>query len=235
MSLVLTKGIISHKKRWIMVNEWSNTFASILYIHFISSRIFSLLFKVVLIVFACIILFLFTSKIYTGGNSEIYKNVFLSGDAKTASIDRTVLSTSHPVRAISNTSEDEMSLLGAESSVELINDNRKQSLVNMTTQASLNNIIDDCFFGDDALNCNVVLVHSPFSSDNDVDGFTMTNENGGCVMNKELLNKFHDRLEEMEEKVDSNDFKTIWDHVLDEASDLNDDICTDDIDESAVA
>lgn len=188
-----------------------------------------------LILFSGNILILLTSKNYIGENGEIYKNVFLSSDPKMASIDRTAFITSHPVRAISNTSEDEMSLLGAESTVELINDNRKQSVVNLTTQANLNNIIDDCFFGDDALNCNVVLVHSPFSSDNDVDGFTMTNENGGCVMNKELLNEFHDRLEEMEEKVDSNDFKTIWDHVLDEASDLNDDICTDDIDESAVA
>lgn len=125
-----------------------------------------------------------------------------------------------------------MSLLEAGSTVDLVDGNQKQSVVNMATQATLNNIIDDCFFGDDALNCNVVLVHSPFSSDNDVDGFTMNNENGDCVMNKELLNKFHDRLEEMEEKVDSSDFKTIWDHVL-EDDNMNDDL-TDDIDESVV-
>lgn len=167
-----------------------------------------------------------------GGNGEIYKNVFLSGDTKTPPITPTLLSNVHTIQPTSNTSEDEMSLLEAGSTVDLV-DHRKQSVVNMTTQASLNTIIDDCFFGDDALNCNVVLVHSPFSSDNDVDGFTMNNENGDCVMNKELLNKFHDRLEEMEEKVDSTDFKTIWDHVLDEDN-LNDDICTDDIDESVV-
>lgn len=159
----------------------------------------------------------------------------MSGEAEqTPQKKRTILGTSHPIQAISNTSEDEMSLLEASSTVNLaVGNNPKQSVVNMATQASLNNIIDDCFFGDDALNCNVVLVHSPFSSDNDVDGFTMNNENGDCVMNKELLNKFHDRLEEMEEKVDSTDFKTIWDHVLDEDN-LNDDMCTDDIDESVV-
>lgn len=153
----------------------------------------------------------------TGGNDEIYKNVFLSGDTNTPPM----MDTSHNIQINSNTSEDEMNLLDSGST----GDNRK-SLVNMTTQASLNNIIDDCFFGDDALNCNVVLVHSPFS-DNDVDGFAMNNENG------DFLNKFHDRLEEMEEKVDHTDFKTIWDHVLDDDN-LNDDMCTDEIDDSVV-
>ncbi|XP_031635665.1 uncharacterized protein LOC116348727 [Contarinia nasturtii] len=163
-------------------------------------------------------------------NGEIYKNVFLSGDAKMPQ-----MNCARPAAAISNTSEDEMSLLEASSTVDLnlVDGNRKQSVVNMTTQSSLNNIIDDCFFGDDALNCNVVLVHSPFSSDNDVDGFTMNNDNGECVMNKELLSKFQESLEDMEEKVDSTDFKTIWEHVLDEDN-LNDDICTDEIDESVV-
>lgn len=152
---------------------------------------------------------------------------------KTPPLTTNMIINSHTIQTITNPSEDEMSLLEAGSNVDLVDGNEKQSVVNMATQASLNNIIDDCFFGDDALNCNVVLVHSPFSSDNDVDAFTMNNDNGDCVMNKELLNKFHDRLEEMEEKVDSTDFKTIWDHVLDEDN-LNDDMCTDDIDESVV-
>lgn len=66
-------------------------------------------------------------------------------------------------------------------------------------EVNVNNIIDNCFFVDDTLNCNVVL-HSPFSSDNDVDGFIMSNSiEGENTMNKELLNKFHDRLEEMEQ------------------------------------
>lgn len=138
-----------------------------------------------------------------------------------------------PIPTTSHVSEDEMTLLDSNSTVVDIVGNQKQSMVNINTQASLNTIIDDCFFGEDALNCNVVLVHSPFSSDNDVDGFTMNNENGDCVMNKELLNKFHDRLEEMEEKADSNEFKAMWNHVLDEDN-LNDDICSEDIDESVV-
>lgn len=139
----------------------------------------------------------------------------------------------HTIPTTSHASEDELTLLDSNSTVVDLVGQQKQSVVNMAAQASLNTIIDDCFFGEDALNCNVVLVHSPFSDDNDVDGFAMNNENGDCVMSKELLNKFHDRLEEMEEKVDSNDFKTIWDHVLDEDN-LNDDICSDDIDESVV-
>lgn len=158
----------------------------------------------------------------------------MSGDANLPPKTSHLINSTHQTnQTVSNTSEDELSLLDAGSTLDLVGGNRKQSVVNMTTQASLNNIIDDCFFGDDALNCNVVLVHSPFNSDNDVDGFNMGNENGQCIMNKELLNKFHDRLEEMEEKVDSTDFKTIWDHVLDEDN-LNDDMCTEDIDESVV-
>lgn len=165
---------------------------------------------------------------------DIYQNVFLGGDTNTTIIaaPAMIVNNVHTIPTTSHASEDEMTLLDANSSVDMVG-NQKQSVVNMAAQASLNTIIDDCFFGEDALNCNVVLVHSPFSDDNDVDGFTMNNENGSCVMNKELLNKFHDRLEEMEEKVDSNDFKTIWDHVLDEDN-LNDDICSDDIDESVV-
>lgn len=165
----------------------------------------------------------------SGGNGEIYKNVFLSGDSETPS---NMMANTHALQAINTPSEDEMSLLDGASTVELIDGSRKQSVVTMANQASLHNIIDDCFFGDDALNCNVVLVHSPFSDDNDVDGFSMNNENG--VMNKELLNKFHDRLEEMEEKVDSTDFKTIWDHVLDDDNLTDGDNLTDDIDESVV-
>lgn len=166
-----------------------------------------------------------------GETVDIYQNVFLSGDTKASlmTAPTMIVNNVHNIPTTSHVSEDEMTLLDTNSIVGA----QKQSVVNMTTQSNLNTIIDDCFFGEDALNCNVVLVHSPFSSDNDVDGFTMSNENGDCVMNKELLNKFHDRLEEMEEKVDSNDFKTIWDHVLDEDN-LNDDICSDDIDESVV-
>lgn len=85
---------------------------------------------------------------------------------------------------------------------------------------NVNNIIDNCFFVDDTLNCNVVL-HSPFSSDNDVDGFIMSNSNEDSTMNKELLNKFHDRLEEMEEKIDSSEFKVFWNEMLDDDN-LND-------------
>lgn len=154
----------------------------------------------------------------------------MSGDTKIPQMSTKVMNSTRPAAGTSNTSEDEMSLLEANATVDmnLVDGNRKQS-----AQATLNNIIEDCFFGDDALNCNVVLVHSPFSSDNDVDGFAMNNENGECVMNKELLNKFQESLEDMEEKVDSTDFKNIWEHVLDEDN-LNDDLCTDEIDESVV-
>lgn len=85
---------------------------------------------------------------------------------------------------------------------------------------NVNNIIDNCFFVDDTLNCNVVL-HSPFSSDNEVDGFIMSNSNENTTMNKELLNKFHDRLEEMEEKNEDSEFKVFWNEVLDDDN-LND-------------
>lgn len=82
------------------------------------------------------------------------------------------------------------------------------------------NIIDNCFF-DDALNCNMVL-HSPFSSDNDVDGFIMSHSiEGENTMNKELLNKFHDRLEEMEQKIDNSDFKILWNQMLDDDDNEN--------------
>lgn len=86
---------------------------------------------------------------------------------------------------------------------------------------NVNNIIDNCFFVDDTLNCNVVL-HSPFSSDNDVDGFIMSNSiEGENTMNKELLNKFHDRLEEMEQKIDNSDFKILWNQMLDDDDNEN--------------
>lgn len=89
-------------------------------------------------------------------------------------------------------------------------------------EVNVNNIIDNCFFADDTLNCNVVL-HSPFSSDTDVDGFILSNSNEGTTMNKELLNKFHDRLEEMEEKIENNEFKVFWNEMLDDENDVNDD------------
>lgn len=86
---------------------------------------------------------------------------------------------------------------------------------------NVNNIIDNCFFVDDTLNCNVVL-HSPFSSDNDVDGFIMSHSiEGESTMNKELLNKFHDRLEEMEQKIDNSDFKILWNQMLDDDDNEN--------------
>lgn len=86
---------------------------------------------------------------------------------------------------------------------------------------NVNSIIDNCFFVDDTLNCNVVL-HSPFSSDNDVDGFIMSNSiEGENTMNKELLNKFHDRLEEMEQKIDNSDFKILWNQMLDDDDNEN--------------
>lgn len=82
------------------------------------------------------------------------------------------------------------------------------------------NIIDGCFFVDDTLN---VGLNSPFSSDNDVDGFIMSNASENTTMNKELLNKFHDRLEEMEEKIDNADFKLFWNEMSDDDN-INDDI-----------
>lgn len=85
---------------------------------------------------------------------------------------------------------------------------------NPTPSADYVNIIDNCFFVDDTLNCNVL--HSPFSSDNDVDGFIIANSNEGSASNKELLNKFHDRLEEMEEKIDNAEYKLYWNGESDE-------------------
>lgn len=82
------------------------------------------------------------------------------------------------------------------------------------------NIIDGCFFVDDTLN---VGLNSPFSSDNDVDGFIMSNPNENTTMNNELLNKFHDRLEEMEEKLDNADFKLFWNEMSDDDN-IQDDI-----------
>lgn len=96
---------------------------------------------------------------------------------------------------------------------------QQKSTVAGAEDVNVNNIIDDCFFVDDTLNCNIVL-HSPFSSDNDVDGFIMSNSIEG--ENKELLNKFHDRLEEMEQKIDNSDFKVLWNQMLDDDN-LNDD------------
>lgn len=84
-----------------------------------------------------------------------------------------------------------------------------------TSTADYVNIIDNCFFADDTLN----VLHSPFSSDNDVDGFIIGNSNGGNASNKELLNKFHDRLEEMEEKIDNSEYKLYWNGETDEEND----------------
>lgn len=162
---------------------------------------------------------------------EIYKNVFLSSNhiksgntnyVTTAPIAVSTLNGLHHIQVIGQSSEDDETIL-------IESRDANQMLSNPKAQSSLNNIIDDCFFVDDALNCNVAL-NSPFSSDTDVDGFTMTNGTNDCVMNKELLNKFHDRLEEMDEKIDNADFKTIWNHMLDEDN-LNDDI--DDNEEAA--
>lgn len=58
------------------------------------------------------------------------------------------------------------------------------------------------------MNCNGML-NSPFSSDNDVDGFIIANSNEGSTSNKELLNKFHDRLEEIE-KIENSEYKLYW-------------------------
>lgn len=85
---------------------------------------------------------------------------------------------------------------------------------NPTATSTTDYIIDNCFFAEDALNCNVL--HSPFSSDNDVDGFIIANSNEGSTSNKELLNKFHDRLEEMEEKIDNSEYKLYWNGESDE-------------------
>lgn len=99
-------------------------------------------------------------------------------------------------------------------------------------EVNVNNIIDNCFFADDTLNCNVVL-HSPFSSDTDVDGFILSNSNEGTTMNKELLNKFHDRLEEMEEKIENNEFKVFWNEMLDDENDVNDDNGHDELEDAS--
>lgn len=168
-------------------------------------------------------------------------NVFLSTNHLKAGDDNVIVSNQsiavnslnglhHSIQSIGQSSEDDDTILIEHrgcSGAQMYVTNQKAPNAN-GTQANLTTIIDDCFFGEDALNCNVGL-HSPFSSDNDVDGFTMTNGNNDCVMDKELLNKFHDRLEEIDEKIDNTDFKAIWNHMLDEEN-LNDDI--DDNDET---
>lgn len=107
-----------------------------------------------------------------------------------------------------------------------------RTMAGTSDEVNVNNIIDNCFFVDDTLNCNVVL-HSPFSSDTDVDGFIMSNSNEGNTMNKELLNKFHDRLEEMEEKIDNNDFKVFWNEMLDDENDVNDEHAHDELEDAS--
>lgn len=116
-------------------------------------------------------------------------------------------------------------------STSTINSNQKQLAGGSANDdVTVNNIIDNCFFVDDTLNCNVVL-HSPFSSDTDVDGFILSNSNEEHTMNKELLNKFHDRLEEMEEKIDNNDFKVFWNEMLDDDNDEQDDNANEELDD----
>lgn len=178
------------------------------------------------------------------GDNEIYKNVFFNSNAKTYSTGPNANvqfeSTTPPMTPNSMIGLHQMKVAGNKQEKNGMDiplgidagEQKPENSINMVNQANLNSIIDDCFFVDDALNCNVVL-NSPFSSDNDVDGFTMTDTNDDCAMNKELLNKFHDRLEEMEEKIDSTDLKAIWNHMLDEDN-LNDDIAVDDNDETIV-
>lgn len=79
---------------------------------------------------------------------------------------------------------------------------------NQSNNTDYANIIDNCFFAEDTMNCNGML-NSPFSSDNDVDGFIIANSNEGSTSNKELLNKFHDRLEEIE-KIENSEYKLYW-------------------------
>lgn len=171
---------------------------------------------------------------------EIYKNVFLNSNhiksgnfISNASITGNPYNGLHHIQVIGgpNSEDDETILIESHSAAAQMLNNQKA--INISTQSSLTNIIDDCFFVDDALNCNVAL-NSPFSDENDVDGHY--NGDGNCVMNKELLNKFHDRLEEIDDKIDNADFKTIWNHMLDEEN-LNDDMdneetATDSVEES---
>lgn len=182
------------------------------------------------------------STVSDSNGGEIYKNVFLNSNhiksggnfISNASIAGNPYAGLHHIQVIGgpNSEDDETILVESRSAVQMLNN---QKAISISAQSSLTNIIDDCFFVDDALNCNVAL-NSPFSDENDVDGFTMTNGDGDCVMNKELLNKFHDRLEEIDDKIDNADFKTIWNHMLDEEN-LNDDMdneeaATDSVEES---
>lgn len=173
------------------------------------------------------------------GSNEIYKNVFFSSNTKNCSATTTpncqFTSNTPPMTPNSIIGLHQLKVVdknGIEMQTEYDNGDQQKpaTTINLVNQANLNSIIDDCFFVEDALNCNVGL-HSPFSSDNDVDGFAMNDTNDDCGMNKELLNKFHDRLEEMDEKIDSTDLKAIWNHMLDEDN-LNDDIAADDNDEN---
>lgn len=91
------------------------------------------------------------------------------------------------------------------------------------TQPSLDHMIDDYFLVDDPLNCTAVL--SPF--DRDGDEFKMTvDEDNKAMINTDLLNKFHVRLEEMEEKTENPE---MWNYMLD------DDHLTDDVSANCTA
>lgn len=93
------------------------------------------------------------------------------------------------------------------------------------TQPSLHHMIDDYFLVDDPLNCNAVL-NSPFSSDQHDDDFKMSADDDKTMINNDLLNKFHDRLEEMEEKTESTSLTEIWNYMLVDEDHLTDDVCT---------
>lgn len=90
------------------------------------------------------------------------------------------------------------------------------------TQPSLDHMIDDYFLVDDPLNCNAVL--SPF--DRDGDEFKMNADEDKAMINTDLLNKFHVRLEEMEEKTENPE---MWNYMLD------DDHLTDDVSANCTA
>lgn len=94
-----------------------------------------------------------------------------------------------------------------------------------SAQPSLDHMIDDYFLVDDPLNCSAVL-SSPFSSDHHDDDFKLTADDDKAMINNDLLNKFHDRLEEMEEKTESTSLTEIWNYMLVDDDHLTDDVCT---------
>lgn len=93
-----------------------------------------------------------------------------------------------------------------------------------STQPSLEHMIDDYFLVDDPLNCNAVL-NSPFNSDRDGDDFKISSDGDKNMINNDLLNKFHDRLEEMEEKTENTSLTEIWNYMLVDDDHLTDDVC----------